>query len=52
MGIPVGISLGLAAGAVISKPARREPMSGASMLLRTWADDDSVPPLPRSPYPR
>ena len=48
MTIPAGISVGLAAGAVFSKPDR-EPMSGAGTMQSMALDDDAVPP--RSPNP-
>jgi hypothetical protein len=48
LGVPAGISVGLAAGAVFSKPSRREPMSGAETIPWTASDDDSAPLLSRS----
>ena len=48
MAIPFGISVGLAAGAVFSKPAGRERLSG--FVSRPWSatDDDAVPAVTRS----
>jgi hypothetical protein len=48
VGIPAGISVALAAGAVFSKPNRPRAMSGDSTILWTRSDDDSLPRPPRS----
>jgi predicted MFS family arabinose efflux permease len=46
MGIPVGVSAALAAGAVFSKPTRRESISEAAS--RWLSDDDDAAPTPLS----
>jgi len=48
MAIPFGISVGLAAGAVFSKPARRERLSDIVSTPWSATDDDSVPTVTRS----
>ena len=46
-GVPVGISVGLAIGAVFSKPTRFDPPSGASTIPSTGTEDDRAPLTPR-----